>query len=638
MGGDGSLASDASMSSKAGSKESWDRLEDAARYTSGSGNTPMPRRRSKRTSIRIAPHQNRLLSQNLPSVNLTAELRRMKPKKLDHTPKRNVTDRRMMGENPNASLRKREKTWVGTLDDAQDGMLRQLFRAIDEDSSGGIDLDEFKTFVPREYRKSMSSMFKAMDDDGDGSVDEQEFIKFFHYTANQRGLSAARQMRLDFVNQVERRKETKAGYVPGIEAEEAALIPVKMEEHIKALFNMIDDDGGGTLDAEEVYSICGDKGQGLFGTLSQFSSSGTGEVNEQEFVSFFEGMAIQCGLSQVELVLRYLQKGVRKRDLEAQKRPMLSMRQIDFAKLLHHSIDRDGSGEIAAKELEICCGDRHGSMFKEMDVNGDGEVDVDEFIAFFQAKIEELGSTAVDTLLQKIMAGAKDFRERPPVPNLLSEQQKALARALFKAIDLDEGGLIEQEEMLDLCIDDQFDFSEMDVDGDGGVDVDEFLAFLQFKAEAEGVAAVDKLVQYLFQMVVSKLEGLSAEQVEECKTIYMDLTGGLQSPYPLTIERLRKICNNCAQNILDTHESWVGKTPETELSSDDFVAISSDLLSAHGQGAVKQHLAHVRKLGADSLNELGSLEMTANKIDAEERKRQRQKKAADAKAGAAVAT
>ena len=40
--------------------------------------------------------------------------------------------------------------------------------------------------------------------------------------------------------------------------------------------------------------------------------------------------------------------------------------------------------QVGRKELEDVCGNRHGNLFSEMDRDGDGEADVEEFVEFMQ--------------------------------------------------------------------------------------------------------------------------------------------------------------------------------------------------------------------------------------------------------------
>jgi len=159
-------------------------------------------------------------------------------------------------------------------------------------------------------------------------------------------------------------------------------------------------------------------------------------------------------------------------------------------------------------------------MFTEMDVNGDGEVDGDEFVTFFQAKCETIGNEGVEKILQKINAGMKQFRKQPKAPRLLSDQQKTRARALHKAIDLDNNGQVEHWELESLCLEDAFDFATLDRDGDGSVDREEFVIFLEFMAETKSVEAVEKLMDQLLSQVIRKLEGLTKDQIETCERFF----------------------------------------------------------------------------------------------------------------------
>lgn len=59
---------------------------------------------------------------------------------------------------------------------------RALFRKLDKDGGGTLDMTEFedavKKFLPTIARKQMKALIKAVDEDGNGEIDENEFVEF----------------------------------------------------------------------------------------------------------------------------------------------------------------------------------------------------------------------------------------------------------------------------------------------------------------------------------------------------------------------------------------------------------------------------------------------------------------------------
>lgn len=56
------------------------------------------------------------------------------------------------------------------------GLFYQIFRKIDKDNSGFIDIVELLTFLDVERNKFTERIFSAFDKDGTGSIDFYEFV------------------------------------------------------------------------------------------------------------------------------------------------------------------------------------------------------------------------------------------------------------------------------------------------------------------------------------------------------------------------------------------------------------------------------------------------------------------------------
>jgi hypothetical protein len=106
-------------------------------------------------------------------------------------------------------------------------------------------------------------------------------------------------------HRVARNREIKAG---GLTDEQQALV---LELH-----TLVDEDGNGTVEKEELEAACGDKRGKMFDKLDVDAN---GHVDPQEFLEYFETMSKTRGRKAAEGLLAHVQKGVAKLKAEREE-------------------------------------------------------------------------------------------------------------------------------------------------------------------------------------------------------------------------------------------------------------------------------------------------------------------------------
>ena len=79
---------------------------------------------------------------------------------------------------------------------------------------------------------------------------------------------------------------------------------------------------------------------------------------------------------------------------------------------LHRLVDLagDNNGTVEKEEIEAAVGDKRGKFFAKLDVDADGHVDPEEFLAFFERMARARGMKAVQGLLDQIQKGVDKLR------------------------------------------------------------------------------------------------------------------------------------------------------------------------------------------------------------------------------------
>jgi len=282
--------------------------------------------------------------------------------------------------------------------------VKHLFKQLDFDNDGAITRDELSEGVIRFSPQEVEAIMALGDVNDDGSLDMEEFIGVMYPSA----ATIASRMRAQYTD----------------------------INSIKKAFSRIDANGDGMVSKDEVAASGSFNDQEIDALFVLGDSNNDGEIDLEEFLGVL-----------YPIVANALVKLTKNVD------------NVDDARFLFKQMDHDGDGVLSQEELR-----KSGSRFtnKEIealfavgDVNGDGELDINEFI-------------------NVICPGATTIITR------ISSQWRTLEELelAFQSIDLDGDGKITKEEMTQYGnlntqeVNAVFELG--DIDRDGAIDIHEF--------------------------------------------------------------------------------------------------------------------------------------------------------------------
>ena len=251
------------------------------------------------------------------------------------------------------------------------------------------------------------------------------------------------------------------------------------QRRVRALFDDIDEDGGGTLDREEVGQLLARLSDvpvaedDLSSAMQALDADGDGSVDFEEFLHWWQLVRQERGGS-------VWASNINKRNRELQEKEDLQA--------LFCLIDTDKSDAVDTEELGKMTSDLGLSLtavelqvaMKDIDTDGDGEVSFGEFYLWYSANKEDEKGLAVE--IQKglnrsqILKATKDSM----FAALDGGTQSSTAlRGLFDRLDRGGDGAVGIEEIMEvknalrltMSRDEIQDaMKEIDTDGDGGID------------------------------------------------------------------------------------------------------------------------------------------------------------------------
>ena len=301
--------------------------------------------------------------------------------------------------------------------------VQMLFDEIDDDESGELDREEVGQLLENLGGKLkpdvLSSAMQELDKDGDGTVTFDEFLKWWQ---NIRSDRAGGSQWAAIINM--RNRE------------------LQEEEELRALFETTDKDGGGTIDAAELGMLTGDLGLALSvpevqEAMRDIDDDDSGEIDFEEFYDWYrDNKKSKFGLApemQAGLKRSMLLKGAK----DAMFAALDGEKSTAHLKTMFERLDGDGSGALGFAELYELSTSLALSMgpheirqaMKEMDTDGDGEIDFGEFEEWWQ------GSSA---------GAAGKFRSKFKLSGYLATVSGSVLTATALT-DQDEQSLIESE-------------------------------------------------------------------------------------------------------------------------------------------------------------------------------------------------
>ena len=289
---------------------------------------------------------------------------------------------------------------------------------------------------------------------------------------------------------------------------------------LEEAFRTLDADGSGTLTAKELYDGLRSLSSTIFGDLTradaarivhQLDNQQKNAVDLHDLQNF---VAKYRSKNYAAPPKKKKTKSDAKKDAIATKlRTVLRRAEVGGASLrdAFDHFDTDKNKRLSPKEIVGCLHDVGPDLFKDvsendirelirskLDVDDDGEVDVQEFIAFVRKDDdddeplgleEETGHSPLGPDSPKTQADLMKETLRAIV--LRAEQMGTSLSATFGALDIDESGRLHVGELLkglrklgvfqdlDTFAVEKLVFDALDKDGSGTVDLEEFLSFIR---------------------------------------------------------------------------------------------------------------------------------------------------------------
>eukprot|EP00092_Neocalanus_flemingeri_P000651 GFUD01000693.1.p1 GENE.GFUD01000693.1~~GFUD01000693.1.p1 ORF type:complete len:3364 (-),score=1087.83 GFUD01000693.1:1093-10800(-) len=336
--------------------------------------------------------------------------------------------------------------------------VRAAFKRFDKNGDGALEKDELAAALKSSGESytdiEVNAIFSLGDIDGDGEITLEEFIALMSPSAS---------------SVVQRISKT-----------------FKNLNDVKAAFKKIDTDNDGLLSKQEMMTSSGNKFdvEEVDAIFALGDVDGDGQIDMGEFISLMFPSAVEVALQVSQ-----------------------TFKTLDDVKQAFKLLDKDGDGSITKQEM-ASSGHKFNStqveaIFALGDVNDDGALDLDEFIAVM--------CPSALTVVSRLRGKYKN----------ISEVKKA-----FLAIDIDHDGLLSKSEIAGSG---KFNGQEVeavfilgDLNGDGDIDLEEFVG-LMCPAAGMAIARLTRNVnnigdaQQLFRILDRDGDGnISQEEMREC--------------------------------------------------------------------------------------------------------------------------
>ena len=304
---------------------------------------------------------------------------------------------------------------------SEEDVLR-AFKSWDTNNDGQISFQELKSAVQRSGQKlsdeDINSIFVIGDIDQNGEIDFEEFRRMMLPSTS------------DVVSKFRSIRKTV--------------------KDVQKSFKQFDKNGDGSIDKNELTSAMSSGGnftkQEIDVIFSAADIDGNGEIDYEEFI------ALMCP-SASDIIEKFRSK----------------YRNINDVKTAFKRFDNNGDGALSKAELSAAMkssGESYSdvevdAIFSLGDVDGDGEITLEEFIT--------LMSPSASQVVQKISKSFKNLND---------------VKEAFKRIDTNNDGLLSKDEMR-TSPGNKFDSEEIeaifllgDVNGDGEIDMGEFIGIM----------------------------------------------------------------------------------------------------------------------------------------------------------------
>ncbi|KAL4237342.1 hypothetical protein ACF0H5_002060 [Mactra antiquata] len=238
--------------------------------------------------------------------------------------------------------------------------LEDMIREVDADDSGTIDFAEFISMMARNQKNAdpdeeMREAFRVFDKDGNGVISAAELR---HVMTN-----LGEKLTDEEVDEMVREADSDGDGQIDYEAEKYYFIP-----EFKEAFSLFDKDGDGTITTKELGTVMRSLGQNpteaeLQDMINEVDADGNGTIDFPEFLTMMSKKMKDC-------------------DTEADLQEAFRV------------FDKDGNGFISAAELrhvmtnlgEKLTDEEVDEMIREADMDGDGQVNYEEFVKMMSGK------------------------------------------------------------------------------------------------------------------------------------------------------------------------------------------------------------------------------------------------------------
>lgn len=365
--------------------------------------------------------------------------------------------------------------------------VKSLFKAIDADGDGMLTKEEMMNSPGCKFDKEqVNALYEVGDSDGDGVLDMGEFIAIMYPAAGEAIHKLSRNYKtIDEVKLLFRKMDFDND--GAITKEEMSQSAIKFsQQEIDSVFALGDINDDGAIDLEEFIGVMYPSAATVAGRLrarysdmnmvkkafSKIDANGDGLVSREEMSAldifnaqevealFVLGDANNDGEIDLEEFIGVLFPVV----AQALAKITKEIKNVDDARFMFKQMDHDGDGLLSQEEMR-----KSGTKFTRTeiealfaigDINGDGEIDIDEFI-----NVMCPGATTMISRIKAQFSGVDDIE------------------ANFKNMDLNGDGKISKEEMAEFGkftqqeVEAVFDLG--DVDRDGEIDLAEFIGVMQ---------------------------------------------------------------------------------------------------------------------------------------------------------------